>query len=1311
MRSSLFALLSISLFACRDKESPPPETGEPEETGETGEDLDGDGDGYAASEDCDDTNSAIHPGSEETCNGVDDDCDSQVDEEVSGTWYTDSDADGYGDDGSAVQACEQPEGAVSTGGDCDDSDPAYNPGAVESDCEDPNDYNCDGSTGYADADGDGFAACQDCDDADGSEFPGATEVCDGDDDDCDTEIDEEGATGGAVWYRDQDSDGYGDLSVTATGCTAPEGYVADATDCDDGSSDISPGATESCDDQDNDCDGETDEPGAEGEPTWYADADADGYGDPDVSTMSCDVPDGYVEYNTDCDDTDAAYNPGAVESCDDPEDYNCDGSVGYEDADGDGVAACEDCDDSAVTVYPGAEELCDDVDDDCDGTIDEDDALDALTWYADGDADSFGDATRSTRACEAPDGYVADMTDCDDTKDDVNPDALELCDGEDDDCDGTTDEDDAVDATTWYTDADADGYGLDDSAAPSCTAPDGAVPVGGDCDDDDDSVNPDADETCNEVDDNCNGYTDEGAVDDSTWYADSDGDGHGDPESSTSACELPDGYSADDSDCDDSDDAISPDASELCDSVDNDCDGATDEDDAIDAETWYMDGDGDGYGDADSAMTACSAPEGYGADATDCDDADVSIYPGADETCNDLDDDCDGSRDEGALDMTTWYADADSDGYGDPSTTSEACDVPSGYTDEATDCDDGDGDVNPGAEELCDDQDNDCDSDVDEDAVDVSTWYLDHDEDGFGVATATMESCDLPSGYADNTDDCDDADADVNPDADEACDGEDNDCDGDTDESGASGGITWYADGDGDGYGDPDRSESACEAPSGYVDASGDCDDDDATVYTGAAEVCGDGMIQDCEGTEATAMDECALDGSYALSTSAWASFYGENATDNTGFSVAGPGDLNGDGNTDVLVAASKDNTEMSSAGAVFLWNGPVTGSYANSEADAIFRGEASGDEAGQSVAGAGDLDGDGYLDILISAPKADADSSKTNVGSTYLLLGPFSGEMGLGSADGELVGEVKGDVSGRSVAPVADWDDDGTRDVAIGAAGDDSAGDWSGKAYVQLGPVSGSTSLSGAWLEVSGEATYDYVGRWLSGGEDVNGDGYPDLLIGANGEDTGGATAGAAYLILGPASGAMSAGDADAKLTGGAGNDQAGRAVAIVDDTDGDGLSDLLVGAWGADTSASNAGAAYLFQGAPSGVVSLPSADVVFTGASNGDRLGIGVDRAGDVNGDGDADLLLGAQGVDTLATDAGAAYVFYGPYTSGTHSASAADVKLIAGASTGALGWAVAGVGDTNGDGADDVLMGATGDDTVATNAGSAWLIGGGF
>ncbi len=865
-------------------------------------DSDGDGFGEAAtsvvdcgpgsgwvldSGDCDDAVASVNPDAEEACNGIDDDCDGLLDDadpDILGqtTWYLDSDGDGYGIDGTTAVACFQPSGYALYDGDCDDGDAAFNPGASETDCTDPADYNCDGSTGYADLDADGWAACEDCDDSDATVFPGADEHCDGVDDDCDGTVDEDDAVDAGTWCSDDDGDGYGDAADCTTTCTQPVGSVESglATDCDDGAATVHPGATESCDGVDQDCDGliDDDDPDIGGQPTWYTDSDGDGYGDASLATLACAQPSGTVADASDCDDGDATVNPGAVEACNGIDD-DCDALVDDDDSpvsgtstwhldyDGDGfggttvtaeacdapsgyVATDTDCDDLDADVFPGADERCDGVDDDCDGTVDEDDAIDASTWYLDYDGDGYGDVSAPTTACDQPSVHVADATDCDDADAAVNPGEDEQCNGVDDDCDGTIDEDSAADVATWYADVDGDGYGDPGSADLDCDQPTGFVADDSDCDDAAAAVNPGATELCDGVDNDCDGTVDEGdAADASTWYFDADVDGYGAAGSATTACSEPTGYVADDSDCDDHDDDINPGATELCDGVDNDCDGTVDEGDAADASTWYFDADVDGYGAAGSATTACAQPSGYIADGSDCDDHDDDINPGATELCNGFDDDCDGSSDEDdAADAPTWYADVDGDGYGDPGATTRACSQPSGYQADASDCDDASAAISPAATELCDGVDNDCDGSTDEDsAADAATWYADADADGFGDPSSSAAACSQPVGHVADATDCDDHDDDINPGATELCNGVDDDCDGSTDEDSAADAATWYADGDSDGYGFLASTEISCDQPAGYVALSTDCDDGDSTVHPGATELC-NSVDDDCDG-------------------------------------------------------------------------------------------------------------------------------------------------------------------------------------------------------------------------------------------------------------------------------------------------------------------------------------------------------------------------------------------------------------------------------------------------------------------------------
>ncbi|MEM7163213.1 MAG: reprolysin-like metallopeptidase [Bacteroidota bacterium] len=190
-----------------------------------------------------------------------------------------------------------------------------------------------------------------------------------------------------------------------------------------------------------------------------------------------------------------------------------------------------------------------------------------------------------------------------------------------------------------------------------------------------------------------------------------------------------------------------------------------------------------------------------------------------------------------------WYADVDGDGYGNPNVMILDCAQPTNYVDNNGDCNDNDININPDASEICDGLDNNCDNSIDEGLL--TTYYVDNDGDGYGDASNSIEACEQPAGYADNALDCHDGNEDINPAAEEICDGIDNNCDGDIDEGLV---FTYYVDNDGDGFGNPNQSVTACSLPPGFVENSDDCDDSNDTVYLGAEEICGDGIDNDCDG-------------------------------------------------------------------------------------------------------------------------------------------------------------------------------------------------------------------------------------------------------------------------------------------------------------------------------------------------------------------------------------------------------------------------------------------------------------------------------
>ncbi|MBI3248382.1 MAG: DUF11 domain-containing protein [Deltaproteobacteria bacterium] len=233
---------------------------------------------------------------------------------------------------------------------------------------------------------------------------------------------------------------------------------------------------------------------------------------------------------------------------------------------------------------------------------------------------------------------------------------------------------------------------------------DGFSPREGDCDDQNPARRPNATETCNGIDDNCNTQIDEGVL--TTYYRDVDGDGFGTPTNSTQGCSQPVGYVTNQSDCNDANNAIHPNATEVCNGIDDNCNTQTDEGVTT---TYYRDADNDGFGNPTNSTQACTQPAGYVADQSDCNDANNAIHPGVAELCNGLDDNCNSQIDEG-LSPTIFYRDADGDGFGDLALPLQTCAAPPGYVANNTDCNDAQSNTHPGAVEFCGDGfDQDCD--------------------------------------------------------------------------------------------------------------------------------------------------------------------------------------------------------------------------------------------------------------------------------------------------------------------------------------------------------------------------------------------------------------------------------------------------------------------------------------------------------------------------------------------------------------------------------------------------------------------------
>ncbi|MBM4398264.1 MAG: putative metal-binding motif-containing protein, partial [Deltaproteobacteria bacterium] len=856
------------------------------------------------------------PGADERCNGLDDDCDGAVDDPGADgctPFLRDADRDGYGLAGDTECRCGP--GApydVKQPGDCDDGAADVQPGAAE-DCDGLDD-DCDSLTDeenaagcaphFLDADGDGWGTTAhrclcapagdwragkpgDCNDLSAAVSPGATEACNGADDDCDGAIDEEGADGCKPYFLDHDGDAWGQTGASRCLCAADGKHSAPAGgDCNDADAAAYPGAAEACDGHDDDCDGTVDEEGAAGCAVFNLDQDRDGWGRAGATRCTCAAAAPYdVTGAGDCDDADAAAHPGAAEACDGHDD-DCDGAVDeedaagcvpwYLDADGDGYgpaasARClcaatpthrartpGDCNEDDAAVNPGATEACNGRDDDCDGAADERDAAGCVAHYVDSDGDGYGVAEGSLCLCGPSGKHTATVAgDCDDAEPAVRPGGAEACNGRDDDCDAATDEEGAAGCSTRYLDADGDGYGIAGDSKCLCAASGRySATAAGDCDDTASAVHPGAAEVCkNGADEDCDGAIDEeGCLGCTTFRLDADGDTYGAPGPTRCLSAADGAWSATrGGDCDDAAAAVNPGAAEACNGRDDDCDAAIDEEGATGCVGYYLDQDGDHYGVSGQSRCLCAASAPWSARVgVDCLDTDASVHPGAAEGCNGRDDDCDGATDEeGATGCTLWYYDGDGDGAGAPGQARCLCAAAAPWSAIAgNDCDDAQATVNPGATEACNGRDDDCDGAADEDgATGCVVRFRDGDGDHWGVSSDSRCSCAASGAYTATVGgDCNDASAAVSPAATEACNTIDDDCDGSADEEGATGCTILYWDNDSDSYGASANSKCLCSPRDKYTAAiGGDCNDGDATVSPGAAEACNN-RDDDCNG-------------------------------------------------------------------------------------------------------------------------------------------------------------------------------------------------------------------------------------------------------------------------------------------------------------------------------------------------------------------------------------------------------------------------------------------------------------------------------
>jgi hypothetical protein len=415
-----------------------------------------------------------------------------------------------------------------------------------------------------------------------------------------------------------------------------------------------------------------------------------------------------------------------------------------------------------------------------------------------------------------------------------------------------------------------------------------------------------------------------------------------------------------------------------------------------------------------------------------------------------------------------------------------------------------------------------------------------------------------------------------------------------------------------------------------------------------------------------------------------------EQAGASFGYSVGTAGDVNGDGYADVIAGAPHYDNGQTDEGRAFVYHGSASGLPAMAEWTA--ESEQAGAGLGYSVSTAGDVNGDGYADVVAGAP--DYDDGQADEGRIHIYRGSMTGLSAV--ADSTVEGDQIGAHFGASVG-ASNLDGDGFADAIAGVAYYDNNLASQGRIFVYPGVASGLSAVT-SWT-IESNKQYAQFGYSVSTAGDVNGDGYADVIVGAPYYSNGESGEGRAHLYYGSTAGLSTTAGWTAE--GNQAGANFGWSVGTAGDVNGDGYADVIVGAPSYDNGQADEGAALIYYGSPAGL-SMTS-DWLVESDQAGAKFGYAVGSAGDVNGDGYADVIVGAPFLDNGQADEGRAYLYRG---SAAGPSMTADWTQESEQASAYFGWSVGAAGDVNGDGYSDVIVGARYYDNGATDEGGVFL-----